>query len=242
MADGDGHRAARVRRRGLGVPRRLAGAGPGLAEDPDDWLVYAMVANSGTLIVGLGTQSRPRPWASCSCCSPACSRSCCWASAAASPASCSAAAGVALLLSRRPGRPAWRGSLACGGSCRSWPARPPATAPVPFGAPAHLALLAASAMLFAAALRRWSAPPDPVDASARRDIGGERAVVLLIGFIIVLAFAPQFVSGARLRALRHVLPAGRADAPPMATPTAAPTLPPAALSRGRRRSAAWARR
>lgn len=170
-------------------------------EDPDDWLVYAMVANSGMLIVGLGTQSRA---AALGVVLMLFARVLALVLLGVGRRVTGflqrAAAGVALLtLAGTPGLAGfpglWRILQKLAGETAG------ATAPVPFGAPAHLALLAASAMLFAAALRRWSAPPDPVDASARRDIGGERAVVLLIGFIIVLGLAPQFVSGAFARAL-----------------------------------------
>lgn len=170
-------------------------------EDPDDWLVYAVVANSGMLIVGLGTQSR--------------------AAAVGVVLMLFArvlalvlmgvgrrvrglhqrvASGVALLtLAGTPGLAGfpglWRVLQKLSGEAGGAALR------VPFGPQAHLALLAASALLFATALRRWDAPLDPAGPDERRDIGGERAVVLLVVLIVALGLAPQLVSGAFGRAL-----------------------------------------
>ncbi|MEO8083297.1 MAG: proton-conducting transporter membrane subunit [Ardenticatenales bacterium] len=170
-------------------------------EDPDDWLVYAMVANSGMLIVGLGTQSRV---AAQGVVLMLFARVLALVLLAVGRRVTGmrqrAASAVALLtLAGTPGLAGFPGlwqilQKLAGETAGS-------TAPVPFGAPAHLALLAASALLFATALRRWSAPPDPIVASDRPDIGGERAVVVLIGLIVVLGLAPQLVSGAFARAL-----------------------------------------
>ena len=165
-------------------------------EDPDDWLVYAIVANSGMLIVGLGTQSR------------------------------AAALGVVLMLFARvlalvllgvgrrvtgmlqraasavalltlAGTPGLAGFPGLWRILQKLAGEAGGTAvQVPFGTPAHLALLSASALLFATAVRRWDAPLEATGVPEGRDVGGERAVIVLIVLIVALGIAPQFVSGA----------------------------------------------
>jgi formate hydrogenlyase subunit 3/multisubunit Na+/H+ antiporter MnhD subunit len=166
-------------------------------DDPDDWLLYAAAANSGMLLAGLGTQSA------------------------------AGGAGVALLLFARvlalvilalAPRVSWllrrlalaAGTLALAGT------------PGLVGFPglwlilrslqsadrtlANVAILAGSGFLFATAMRRWRADPEPptsepITASAR---GARRAVIALIALMIILGFAPQVIAAAFATAMQDL--------------------------------------
>lgn len=168
-------------------------------DDPDDWLVYALVANSGFLLMGLGTQSY------------------------------AAALGVVLLLFARvlalvllslaprvEGRmrrtAAIVATLVISGTpgLAGFPGLWLILRRIGLGAngTASLALLAGSGLLFAAGVRRWRAPEtewaadevQPLKAGA--DVGGHRSVVALIVLLIVLGLAPQLAAPAFEGSLR----------------------------------------
>lgn len=165
-------------------------------DDPDDWLVYAAIANSGMLLAGLGTQSEK------------------------------AGAGVALLLFARvlalvtldlaprvpelPRRLAYAaGTLALAGT--------PGLAGFPGmwlilqrlegqSELAKLALLAGSGLLFATALRRWRADAEAQEEGwvAEPDPGARRMVMVMLALLVLLGIAPQIVAPAFDDALRDI--------------------------------------
>jgi len=193
-------------------------------DDPDDWLVYAVIAHSGFLLVGLGTQSA------------------------------SAAGGVVLMLFARMLAlvllgiaPRVRGSVqrAASAGATLTLAGTPGLAGFPglwlvlrrldviSNGVAYLALLAGSGMLMATAVRRWSpgvgrghvgggaaglapagGPGQEASASSAgdaqgtgqaadaRDTGAERAVWALLVLLVILGVAPQLIAPAFGRALR----------------------------------------
>ena len=167
-------------------------------DDPDDWLVYATVANSGMLLAGLGTQS---------------------AGAGAGVAMLLFArvlALVTLALAPRVGRSLRRLGYAAGTLVL-------AGTPGLVGFPglwlilrrlqatehtlANLAILAGSGFLFATAVRRWRADPgdDSVDGPAEsEDPGARRAVISLMVLVIVLGFAPQVIATAFATAVQDL--------------------------------------
>lgn len=165
--------------------------------DPDDWLVYAAVANSGMLLAGLGTQSE------------------------------SAGAGVAFLLFARvlalllldmaPRVPKFlrrlaqaAGTLALAGT--------PGLAGFPGlwlilrrlqeaqNSLANLAILVGSGLLFATALRRWRVDDDGLDGSWQSDPdrGAQRAVISLLILMVLLGVAPQIIAPSFEDALRDI--------------------------------------
>jgi len=166
-------------------------------DDPDDWLIYATVANGGVLLAGLGTQSKV------------------------------AGAGVALLwfarvlalvvvalaprVAERLGRLATAaGTLALAGT--------PGLAGFPGlwlilrrlqetdHTVANLAVLVGCGLLFATAVRRWrtgfltfhTAP------AAGDEGGARRAVIALIALMVLLGMAPQVVAEAFANAMRDM--------------------------------------
>ena len=169
-------------------------------DDPDDWLVYALVAHSGFLLMGLGTQSR------------------------------AAAVGVILMLFARvialvllslaprvegnmSRTAAVAATLAISGTpgLAGFPGLWLVLRRIGLGAQgtASIALLAGSGLLFATAVRRWRAPEtewanDEVQPmpEGTADTGGQRAVVALIVLLVVLGLAPQVVAPAFEGSLR----------------------------------------
>lgn len=165
-------------------------------DDPDDFLVYAVVANGGLLLAGLGARSEV------------------------------AGAGVALLLfarvlalvvlalAPRAGPTLSRGAYAVGiltlagipglaGFPGLWLIL--RRLPEGWGSPVpSLALLLAALLLFAATLRRWQA--DPVDGQPGRAgaPGARRAVLALCAILVVVGFAPQLIAPAFTDALRGI--------------------------------------
>lgn len=165
--------------------------------DPDDWLVYATVANSGIILAGLGTRSL------------------------------SAGVGVALFLFARVlalvvlalaprvggvmRRLAYAaGTLALAGT--------PGLAGFPGlwliirrlqiadHSTASLAILMGSGLLFATAVRRWQASEAGVDGAwpVEDDPGARRAVLSLIALMIVIGLAPQLIADAFASAMRDL--------------------------------------
>lgn len=169
-------------------------------DDPDDWLVYALVTHSGFLLMGLGTQSR------------------------------AAAVGVVLMLFARvlalillALSPRVEGTtrrlavlastLAIGGApgLAGFPGmwlvlRQVGQAASTFST---LAMLAGSGMLLATGVRRWRAPETqwtiaeapPLESGASDD-GGRRSVVALIALLVALGLAPHLIAPAFEGSLR----------------------------------------
>ncbi|HQZ71410.1 MAG: hypothetical protein ACH37Z_10305 [Anaerolineae bacterium] len=167
-------------------------------EDPDDWLIYATVANGGMILVGLGTQSE------------------------------AAGAGVALLLFARvlalvmtelasqAGASLRRlanavGTLTLAGTpgLAGFPGfwlivRRLQTTDSPL---AELTLLAGSGLLFATAVRRWSnviVPTEPPAPATAQMEGIRRAVMLLIILLVILGLMPGLVAHSLDDALRKL--------------------------------------
>lgn len=164
-------------------------------DDPDDWLVYAAVAHSGLLLIGLGTQSH------------------------------AATVGVLLLVFvrvlalvtmssarrvsghlRRLGFATATLALAGTPGLAGFPGLwlilrrvPTANA---FGI--RMAMLAGSGLLFGTAIRRWRATATLADdtPAGDDDRGARVAVWVLIALLVGLGIAPQAVVGAFERALR----------------------------------------
>jgi hypothetical protein len=183
-----------------------AGAGGWLAlsarrDDPDDWLVYALVAGSGLVLAGLATQSRV------------------------------AGAGALLLLFTRvlalillalaPRVKLDLQRLAYGAATLSFACVPllagfpglwailrrlqtlqqeSPSLPVLTGA----ALLVGTSCLLATALRRWESDREVLaqDRSGEDDRGARRAIWLLLGLLVLLGVAPQLVAPSFTDALR----------------------------------------
>lgn len=166
-------------------------------DDPDDWLVYAAIANSGMLLAGLGTQSEV------------------------------AGAGVALLLFARvlalvlldlaPRVPRLLRRLAIAAGTLAL-AGTPGLAGFPGlwlillklqagqNGVAKPAILAGSGLLFATAVRRWRADTVIEDATwiDAPDPGARRAALILLALLVLLGIAPQIVAPAFGIALRDI--------------------------------------
>jgi formate hydrogenlyase subunit 3/multisubunit Na+/H+ antiporter MnhD subunit len=162
-------------------------------DDPDDWLAYAVVANTGLLLMGLATQSQ------------------------------SAATGVTLMLFARvlalvtvalASRAAWRlaqaarvaGTLTLAGTpgLAGFPGLWLIVAALQLDSPgwATIAVLAGSGLLLATALRRWWLPEPLTDAVTPGTPRRRWPVVVLIVVLILLGIVPQIVAGAFGNALR----------------------------------------
>lgn len=171
------------------------------SEDPDDWLIYATVANGGMILVGLGTQSE------------------------------AASTGVALLLFARTlalvlAELASQASelqrrLALGLATLTL-AGTPGLAGFPgfwlivrrlqvTGRPwAEFAILAGSGLLFATAIRRWvhagrqGATLGSEPAGGRTSAGVDRAILLLASLLLLLGLFPGLVAHSLDEALRKL--------------------------------------
>lgn len=166
--------------------------------DPDDWLIYATVANGGLILVGLGTQSE------------------------------AAGTGVALILFARVlalvltelatqadaqlrrfahaiGTLTLAGTPGLAGFPGFWLiVRRLQTTDSRL---AELTVLAGSGLLFATAVRRWSydiVPAAAIGSSASRQLGIRRAVLLLSVLLIVLGLMPGLVAHSLDEALRKL--------------------------------------
>lgn len=169
-------------------------------DDPDDWLVYATVASSGLLLVGLGTQTR------------------------------TAAVGVLLLLLARvlalvllalaPRIGRWRLVVVANSVAVLTLAGTPGLAGFPglwlvlqplLGAAAaviQLAVLLGSALLFATALRRWGWGGGAAAAGAvgreEASRGAERITMVLVAVLVALGIAPGVILPALADVLRDM--------------------------------------
>jgi formate hydrogenlyase subunit 3/multisubunit Na+/H+ antiporter MnhD subunit len=165
-------------------------------DDPDDWLVYAVVASSGVALVGLGSQTLV------------------------------AAVGVLFLLVARvfalvlvamaPRAGSWRlerlangvGTLALAGT--PWLAGFPALWLVlhPLhgaAAPAaQLAVLTGGACLFATAVRRWPTEPPAAEGEASATEQPHRAIYLLVAVLMVMGVLPALFIPAIYDVLREL--------------------------------------
>lgn len=164
-------------------------------DDPDDWLVYATVANGGMLVAGLGAQSR------------------------------SAGIGVVILLfarvlaivvaalaprvtgpMRRFGNTAalltLAGTPGLVGFPGLWLILHALQAAGHAWAPAGL--LTGSGLLFATAVRRWPASPDGRDPAAEADPGARRAIASLIVLMTLLGLLPFLVAATFGGAIRDM--------------------------------------
>jgi formate hydrogenlyase subunit 3 len=167
-------------------------------DDPDDFLVYAVVANGGMLLAGLGARSA------------------------------TAGTGVALMLFARvlalillalapragSGLRRWAygiGILALAGmpGLAGFPGlwvvlrRLHSAWAEPWPWPS-IALVAASFLLFATAVRRWSAPESSDGSGAQGAHGAQRAVWALLLLLVAIGVAPQLITPAFEGALRGI--------------------------------------
>lgn len=185
--------------------------------DPDDWLVYAMVAHSGMMMVGLGTQSRA---AAVGVTLMLFARALAVVLLAVSPRAPRlprriAVAAATLALAGTPGMAGFPGLwLVLRRLLETGDERPP----LPGTALVPLALLAGSGLLFATALRRWRIPrvgeDSPTDVVAAPDGGAgsvtederraTQMVWLLVLLLIAAGLAPQVMADPFARALARM--------------------------------------
>lgn len=168
-------------------------------EDPDDWLVYVMIASSGIMLAALGTQSRA---AAIGMLLLLFARTLALLTLSLAPRVEGATrrlayAAATLTVAGTPGLAGFPGTwlvLRMLGALGS--------------AVAVVALLAGSGMMFGTALRRWHAPPEPAtdlvvgEGEARPDAGARWAVLVLIGLLVLFGLLPQLLVPAFERALR----------------------------------------
>jgi formate hydrogenlyase subunit 3/multisubunit Na+/H+ antiporter MnhD subunit len=163
-------------------------------DDPDDWLAYAVVANMGMLVAGVGAGSR------------------------------AAATGVAILLLARvlalvvlalkQGAGARASRLADAAATLTLAGTPPLAGFPGFflilaGArsvslAAAVELVVGSALLMATAVRRWMHAPRTTNQGSLWQSGPDRTVLVLVLVLIVLGLAPQLVAGALMDPLRDI--------------------------------------
>ena len=163
-------------------------------DDPDDWLAYAVVANMGMLVAGVGTGSR------------------------------AAATGVAILLLARvlalvllalkEGAGERASRLADAAATLTLAGTPPLAGFAGFfliltGArsvslAAAIALVAGSALLMATAVRRWMHATRSTPRGSLWQSGPDRTVLVLVLVLLILGLAPQLVAGALLDPLRDI--------------------------------------
>lgn len=171
------------------------------SDDPDDWLIYATVANGGLMLVGLGTQSE---------------------AAGTGVALLVFARTLALVLTELASHAGdWQRRLALGVATLTL-AGTPGLAGFPgfwlivrrlqvTGRPlAEFAVLAGSGLLFATAIRRWAHATKPtsdaLDGSVNRphSAGIHRAILLLVGLLLLLGLFPGLVAHSLDDALRKL--------------------------------------
>jgi formate hydrogenlyase subunit 3/multisubunit Na+/H+ antiporter MnhD subunit len=164
-------------------------------DDPDDWMAYAVVANMGMLVAGVGTGSR----------------------AAATGVSIVLLARVLalVLLALRSGAGQRASRLADGAATLTLAGTPPLAAFPGFflivtgaraeGTAAAAALVGGSALLMATAVRRWlHAERSGLGEPLALRSGPDRTIVVLACVLVVLGLAPQLVAGALLDPLRDI--------------------------------------
>ena len=155
-------------------------------DDPDDWLVFAAVANSGLFLAGLGTQTKE---AGAAVALLLFTRVLALAALAIAPRASLpvqrvAVATATLTLAGTPGLagfPALWVVLRRLGAATGDSGWPMATAAL---------LLAGSGFLFATAIRRWRAI-GAADAPLAADPGAARSIVALVLLLVTLGLAPQ---------------------------------------------------
>jgi formate hydrogenlyase subunit 3/multisubunit Na+/H+ antiporter MnhD subunit len=173
-------------------------------DDPDDWLVYAAIANAGMLLAGLAAQSQA---AGVGAVLLLFARVLALLVVALAPQ----AAGVSERVAALAGTLALAGTPGLAGFPGLWLVLRALLQTSGRGAPlgnrlAALGLLVGSGLLFAAAVRRWSAGRLAADDEPARApaAGARRTVLFLVALLVLLGVAPAVIAPAFAGSLQEM--------------------------------------